>query len=104
LSLGRLISSGSVRRVSKDGSELYCLIPPPAPQIRKAIEVQPAKDDDEAKARVLEIVSAEGVSSKELIRSAKLPREQLNKALESLDQEGKIRVERKGKKDWYFRV
>jgi len=103
-SLGRLISSGSVRRVPKDSTEIFCLIPPPAPQIRKAIEVVPAKDADEAKARVYEFVSPEGISSKDLVKSAKLPREQLKSALESLDQEGKIRIERKGKKDWYFRV
>lgn len=104
LSLGRLISSGSVRRVSKDLIEIFCLIPPPAPQIRKAIEVVPAKDEDEAKARAYEFVSPEGISSKDLIKSAKLPREQLRKALESLDIEGKIRIERKGKKEKYFRV
>jgi len=104
LSIGRLISAGSARRVPKDSTEIFCLIPPPAPQIRKAIEVMPAKDADEAKARVYEFVPPEGVSSKDLIRSAKLPREQLNKAIESLGEEGKIRTERKGKKDWYFRV
>jgi len=104
LSLGRLISSGSVRRVPKDSTEIFCLIPPPAPQIRKAIEIVPAKDDDEAKARVYESVPAEGVSTRDLIRAAKLPREQLKKALESLSQEGKIRTERKAKKDWYYRV
>ena len=104
LSLGRLISSGSARRVPKDGSEIFCLIPPPAPQVRKTIEVVPAKDDDEAKARTYECMSAEGINSKDLIKSAKLPREQLKKALESLDQENKIRIERRGKKDRYFRV
>lgn len=105
LSLGRLISSGSVRRVvPTDGSEIFCLIPPPAPQIRKAIEVIPAKDDEEAKARAFELIPPEGVSSKDLVKSAKLPRDQLKKALETLNQENKIRVERRGKKDWYFRA
>ena len=104
LSIGRLISAGSARRVPKDSTEIFCLIPPPAPQIRKAIEVVPAKDADEAKARVYEFVPPEGIRSKDLIRSAKLPREQLSKAIESLGQEGKIRTERKGKKDWFFRV
>jgi len=104
LSLGRLISSGSVRRVPKDSNEIFCLIPPPAPQIRKAIEVVPAKDDDEAKARVYELVSSEGISSKDLIKAAKLPREQLRKAVESLDQEEKIRIEHRGKKERYFRL
>jgi len=104
LSLGRLISSGSVRRVPKDGTEIFCLIPPPAPQIRKAIEVVPAKDDDEAKARVMEFIPEAGISSKDLIKSAKLPRDQLKKALETLGQENKIRIEHRGKKDWYFRA
>jgi hypothetical protein len=104
LSLGRLISSGSARRVPKDGSEIFCLIPPPAPQIRKAIEVVPAKDIDEAKARAFEFISPDGISSRDLVRSAKLPRDQLTKALEALDHEGKIRIEHRGKKDWYFRL
>ncbi len=104
LSLGRLISSGSARRVPKDGTEIFCLIPPPAPQIRKAIEVVAAKDGDEAEARAYEAISPEGISSRDLIRIAKLPRDQLNKALETLSQEGKIRVEHRGKKDWYIRV
>jgi hypothetical protein len=104
LSLGRLISSGSVRRVPKDSSEIFCLIPPPAPQVRKAIEVVPAKDDDEAKSRVYEIVTSEGISSRDLIRLAKLPREQLRKAISALEVERKIRVERKGKKERYVRL
>lgn len=104
LSLGRLISSGSARRVPKDGTEIFCLIPPPAPQIRKAIEMIAAKDGDEAEARAYEAISPDGISSRDLVRTAKLPRDQLIKALETLSQEGKIRVERRGKKDWYIRV
>jgi hypothetical protein len=104
LSIGRLISAGSVRRVQSDGKERFCLVPPPAPQVRRAVEVVPAMSDDEANARVYERVPPEGVSAKELLRAAKLPRDQMYKAIESLGSEGKIRTEKKGKKEKYFRV
>ncbi|HEX9907666.1 MAG TPA: hypothetical protein VGB78_04265 [Thermoplasmata archaeon] len=35
LSLGRLISAGSVRMETRGSKEFYCLMPPPAPPIRK---------------------------------------------------------------------
>ena len=104
LSIGRLISAGSARRVQTESSEMFYLIPPPAPQIRKAVELVPAKDIDEAKARVFELVPPDGITSKDLFKSAKLPREQLTKAVESLGQENRIRVEGKGKKLTYYRL
>jgi hypothetical protein len=104
LSIGRLISAGSVRRVQSDGKERFCLVPPPAPQVRKAVAVVPAMTGDEAKARVYERIPPEGVSAKELLRAAKLPRDQMHRAIESLGAEGKIRTEKKGKKETYFRV
>jgi hypothetical protein len=104
LSIGRLISAGSVRRVQDGQSELFCLVPPPAPQIRKAVEVVPATSDDEAQARVLECIPQDGVSSKELFKAAKLPRDQLAKAVEALKENGKIRTEKRGKKEHYHRL
>lgn len=104
LSIGRLISAGSARRLQRDSVEVFCLVPPPAPQIRKAVEVVPAMSEDEAKARVYENVPPDGVSSKELFRAAKLPREQLAKAIESLEGEGKIRSEKRGKKENLYRL
>jgi len=103
LSIGRLISAGSVRRLQKDAQEMFCLVPPPALQVRKAVEVIPAKTDDEAKARVYECVPPTGINAKDLFRTAKLPRDQLSKAVETLDREGKIRTDRKGKKEIYYR-
>jgi hypothetical protein len=104
LSIGRLISAGSARRLQRNSVEVFCLVPPPAPQIRKAVEVVPAMSEDEAKARVYENVPPDGVSSKELFRAAKLPREQLAKAIESLEGEGKIRSEKRGKKENLYRL
>lgn len=104
LSIGRLISAGSVRRLQKDAHEMFCLVPPPALQIRRAIDVIAAKSDDEAKARVYECIPPEGINSKDLFRTARLPREQLTKAVESLDGEGKIRIDRKGKRAVFYRV
>lgn len=104
LSIGRLISAGSVRRFQKDASEIFCLVPPPAPQIRKAVEVMPASTEEEAQERAYENIIPEGVSSKELFKITKLPREQLSKAVEALLSSGKIRVEKKGKKERYYRV
>jgi predicted Rossmann fold nucleotide-binding protein DprA/Smf involved in DNA uptake len=104
LSIGRLISAGSARRLQRNSVEVFCLVPPPAPQIRKAVEVVPAMSEDEAKARVYENVPPDGVSFKELFRAAKLPREQLAKAIESLEGEGKIRSEKRGKKENLYRL
>ena len=104
LSVGRLISSGSARRVQKGSEEVYCLIPPPAPIVRKALELAPAGSDEEAQKRVLESIRADGISTKELIRAAKLPREQFAKAVSQLKEKGTIRVVMKAKKEFYFKV
>lgn len=104
LSLGRLISSGSANRVSRDGTELYSMVSPPAPPVRRALVVIPAKNDSEAEERVLGCVRAEGTNSKDLARASRLPREQFTKALASLTGSGKVRLVRKGKQDIYQRA
>jgi len=104
LSVGRLISSGSARRVQKGSEEVFCLIPPPAPIVRKALELAPASSDEEAQKRVLDSIRAEGISTKDLIRAAKLPREQFAKAVAQLREKGLIKVVLKAKKEFYFRV
>lgn len=104
LSLGRLISSESARRIQKDTVETYCLIPPPAPPIRKALQVMPAMNQDESEERVYASVNSAGVSSKDLVRIARLPREQLAKAIEALIVKGKIRKEVRAKKEFYYRT
>lgn len=104
LSLGRLISSESARRVQNDSVEIYCLIPPPAPPVRKALQVLPAVDQDEAEARVLASIPSEGVLSRDIIRIAKLPRDQLAKAVDALISKGKIRKEIRAKKEYYSRT
>ncbi len=104
LSLGRLISSESARRIQKDTVETYCLIPPPAPPIRKALQVMPAMNQDESEERVYASINSAGVSSKDLVRIARLPREQLAKAIEALIVKGKIRKEVRAKKEFYYRT
>ena len=104
LSLGRLISSESARRVQMDSVEIYCLIPPPAPPVRKALQVVPAMDQDEAEERVYASINSDGISSKDLVRIAKLPREQLAKAIDALIKKEKIRKEIRAKKEYYSRT
>jgi hypothetical protein len=104
LSIGRLISAGSAKRVQKDLQEFFCLVPPPAPQIRKAVDVVPAASDEEARKRVYESIPPEGLPARDLFRVTRLPREQLTKAVASLVGDGKIRGEKKGKKENYYRV
>lgn len=104
LSIGRLISAGSVRRLQKGAQEMFCLVPPPALQIRRAVEVVPATTEDEAKARVYECIPPDGISSKDLFRVVKLPREQLARAVSALHSEGRIRTDKKGKKETYHRT
>jgi len=104
LSLGRLISSESARRVSKDSSEFYCLVPPPAPVIRKPLQLNPAKDDADAESRLLEAIPDNGISSKEVVRASRMPREQVEKAALSLKAKGKIRIVVRGRKVLYYRA
>ena len=44
------------------------------------------------------------MAAKDLIRAAKLPREQFIRALEALITENKVRKEHRGKKDLYTKV
>lgn len=104
LSLGRLISSESARRVAKDSKEFYCLVPPPAPIVRKPLQMNPAKDDDEAEQRLFEAIPDNGISCKEVVRVSRLPREQVEKAAMSLKAGGRIRIVVRGKKILYYRV
>lgn len=104
LSLGRLISSGSAKRVQDGARELYCLIPPPAPIVRRAVKVVPAKSDDEAMARAYSYIPKEGILVRDLVQATRLPRDQLKKALALLEQKGSIRVDRSGKKETCYRL
>lgn len=104
LSLGRLISSGSATRLQKGANEVYCLIPPPAPIVRKALVLVPAADGAEAEKRLLEAIQADGTSGKDLVRTSRLPREQFNKAVESLQKQGKIKIVKRSNKDLYMRT
>lgn len=104
LSLGRLISSGSAQRVQNDSAEVFCLVPPPAPAVRRALKLVPARDEADAEKRVLDAVPQEGISAKDLVKAAMLPREQLSKALTSLTSKGKLKAERKGNKELYIRA
>jgi hypothetical protein len=104
LSLGRLISSESARRVLRDAMEIYCLISPPAPPVRKALQVVPATDENEAEERVYASIDPDGIYSKDLIRIAKLPRDQLVSAIQSLLKKEKIRREIRAKREFYSRT
>jgi hypothetical protein len=84
--------------------EIYCLIPPPAPPVRKALQVVPAMDQDEAEERVYASINSDGISSKDLVRIAKLPREQLAKAIDALLKKEEIRKELRAKKEYYSRT
>lgn len=104
LSLGRLISSGSARRIIMGQVESYCLVPPPAPPSRTPLKLIPAQDDEEAEERVRNSILPEGVTKADIIRSARLPDEQVAKALASLSKKGLVRVVRRGKKAMFFQT
>jgi len=104
LSLGRLISSESARRVAKGSAEVYCLVPPPAPVVRKPLQMNPAKDDVEAEQRLFEAIPDNGSSCKDVVRTSRMPREQVEKAALSLKSGGRIRIVVRGKKILYYRV
>ena len=104
LSLGRLISAGSVSRDLKGSVEVFCLVPPPAPQLRKALVVLPANSIGEARKRVYDAIPSEGILAKDLVKAARLPREQFGKATEALLADGRIRITKDEKREMYFRT
>ncbi|OGS42690.1 MAG: hypothetical protein A3K67_04545 [Euryarchaeota archaeon RBG_16_62_10] len=104
LSLGRLISAGSVRRVLRGSAEAFCLVPPPAPQLRKALVILPANSVEEARKRVYDAIPPEGISAKDLVKAARLPREQLARAIEALVADGRVKVSKDQKRAMYFRA
>jgi predicted Rossmann fold nucleotide-binding protein DprA/Smf involved in DNA uptake len=104
LSLGRLISSGSATRIQKGQLELYNLVPPPAPLVRKTIPLVPARDDAEAKKRILGSIEAEGSTVKDIIRTARLPREQVEEGLGKLEAAGKVSKIEKAKKELFIKT
>ncbi len=104
LSLGRLIASGSATRVQQGQAELYSLVPPPAPVIRKVVAAVPAQSEDEAVKRILESIVAGGSSLKDIIRVSRLPRKQVEDGLEQLAAEGKITKAGKGKTEVFVKA
>ncbi len=104
LSLGRLIASGSATRVQKGQSELYSLVPPPAPVVRKVMDAVPAQSDEEATKRILESIAIDGSSLKEIVRASRLPRKQVEDGLEKLASEGKITKAGRGRTEVFVRA
>ena len=104
LSLGKLISSGSATRIQKGQNEMYSLVPPPAPLVRKTIALVPARDDTEAKKRIFDSIRDEGSTVKDIIRTARLPREQVEEGLEKLEAAGKVRKVEKAKNELFIKT
>ncbi len=104
VSLGRLISAGCVVRTQRDSGEIFVLVPPPAPNVRKTLKVVPASDDQEAENRIYYAVPVDGISVKDLLRSAQLPRAQFKTAIATLVENSRIRRDHIGKKEFYYRV
>ncbi len=102
LSLARLISAGSVTRGETGTGERYSLVPPPEPPKRRPLKTLPAETDEEAEDRILGAMSASGSSREQIVRGARLPPEQVAKALVSLSKKGKIRVVGKGKSAKFY--
>lgn len=102
LSLGRLISAGSTVTERQGQAEIYKLVPPPAPAVRKQLIVQPASSEDEAEKRILKALKPSGVTRGQLMRGSKLPPEQATKAIASLSKKGMVRVVRRGKDAFFY--
>jgi hypothetical protein len=104
VALGRLISAGCAVRTQRDSKEIFVLVPPPAPNVRKTLKIVPASDDQDAESRVYYAVPVDGISAKDLLRSAQLPRAQFKLAVAKLAENNRIRRDHKGKKEFYYRV
>jgi len=102
LSLGRLISAGSARMAKIGSQELYCLVLPPAPPMRRQLKLISAADDAEAEERVFNAASPEGSTKEQLIRTSRLPHDQAAKAIASLSKTGRMRVVRKGNSALFY--
>jgi hypothetical protein len=102
LSLGRLISAGSTTTEKRGDAEIYKLVPPPAPPVRKQLVIQPAGTDEEAEQRILKALKPSGMGRGQLIRASRLPNDQATKAIASLSKKGKVRVVRKGKEALFY--
>ncbi|MEW5748157.1 MAG: hypothetical protein AB1793_05135 [Candidatus Thermoplasmatota archaeon] len=102
LSLGRLISAGSTQTEKNGQAEVYRLIPPPAPPVRKQIKVLTAQSEDEAEQRIVTALRPNGSTRGQLIRGSRLPTEQATKAIASLSKKGKVRVVRRGKEAFFY--
>lgn len=102
LSLGRLISAGSTQTEKHGQTEVYRLVPPPAPPVRKQIKVLTAQSEDEAEQRIITALRPNGSTRGQLIRGSRLPTEQATKAIASLSKKGKVRVVRRGKEAFFY--
>lgn len=100
--LGRLISAGSTTAEKRGHAEIYRLVPPPAPPVRKQIKVLSADSEDEAEQRIVNALRPNGSTRGQLIRSSRLPTEQATKAIASLSKKGRVRVVRKGKEALFY--
>jgi hypothetical protein len=104
LSLGRLISAGSATRCQRNSSEVYCMVPPPAPPTRTPLKIIQAETQEEAEERICMAIPSEGATREQVSRSSRLPQEQISSALASLSKKGSVRVVRKGKKATFYRT
>ncbi len=102
LSLGRLISAGSTILDSAGKAEVYRLVPPPAPPMRKALKVLDAAGEEDAEERIMNALRPNGSTKGQLVRISRLPPEQATKALASLSKKGRLRVVRKGNRALFY--
>ncbi|MBE0519310.1 MAG: hypothetical protein IH630_08850 [Thermoplasmata archaeon] len=102
LSLGRLISAGSTILDSTGKTEIYRLVPPPAPPMRKPLKVLDAAGEEDAEERIMNALRPNGSTKVQLARASRLPPEQATKALASLSKKGRIRVVRKGNRALFY--
>jgi hypothetical protein len=102
LSLGRLISAGSTIVENAGELEIYRLVPPPAPPMRKQMKLLPAENDQEAEERIVNALKPNGSTRSQLIRNSRLPDDQATKAIAALSKKGRIRVKRKGKDALFY--
>lgn len=103
VSLGRLISAGKVKRIRKDGENVYVRL---KTVIRKkpVQEILPAKSPAEATQRVLSAIRTKGSTVKHICRDARLPENQVMDALAELLKSNRLRSAKRGRGTVYLRV
>jgi hypothetical protein len=104
MSLGRLISTGKVRRNVKGEKEIYIRAVRKRGGATPSVDITPAKSEAESIQRVLSAIRTKGSTVKQICRDSRLPEGQVMDALAELLKSKRLRSAKRGRGSVYLRV